>query len=142
MPVRSASSLVEPPVPFIGPVVQVPPGRFAGGHDAVVQCRGNAKPVKLRCDDFGSPRGIGEEDQFLGCVLEPFECVDNAWKDGYAVMHHAPKVKDEPVVALGDSVHALQDGGRHGRSPAVNRAEGGSWLKRGSPNKYPCPKSI
>ena len=100
-------------------------------------------PNPLSCAATISARlGALDRNTNFGCVSEPFECVDNARKDGYAVMHHAPQVEDEPVVALHDSVHALQDGGRHGRYPAVNRAEGGSWLKRGSPNKYPCPKSI
>jgi hypothetical protein len=50
-------------------------------------------------------------------------------------MHDTPEIEYEPVVASSDFAQAVQNRHTHGRSPAVNGVEGGSWLRRGSPNK-------
>lgn len=100
-----------------------------------MQGRRDTETVQLRRHHMGAARRVREKNQLFARRVQLLQRIDNAGKDGNAVMHDTPQIEHEPVIVSGDIAQALQYRYTHGRSPAVNGVEGGSWLNRGSPNR-------
>ena len=55
-------------------------------------------------------RRVGQQADRLALLAQVFQAVDDPRQRPLAVMHHAPKVEDEAVIALCDGGDAGQDG--------------------------------
>ena len=95
----------------------------------------DAETVQLRRHQMGAARRVREENQFLFRRVQLPQRIDNAGEDRNPVMYDTPEIEYETVVVSSDFAQSLQNRHTHGRSPAVNGVEGGSWLRRGSLNK-------
>ena len=99
---KMEDACAQVPPPPVRAVAQMAVDRLAAGQDVRVEIVGNAHRPHGGLRRVVAPRRVGQHHHPLAALAQPGQAVHRARIGLHPVMHDAPEIDDEAVIALGE----------------------------------------